>query len=180
MPITIARPTLMAAGLGLFLTGLTTGVLAGRQTVSPALYTGKAPEEAARALLDVSRRAAEDGSWENIYIGRTYYHGGMKEDGQRILEEWAARPKAEASDLFRIGKAYADAGDWEKARPHFERVLTMAPKDTDWLVEIGTYYNLNGDRAKAEEIFGRAFAKPTGNPYNIAKAAGSYVGVKPQ
>ncbi len=34
--------------------------------------------------------------------------------------------------------------------------------------------------AGGKVLFGRAFARPTGNPYNVAKAAGSYLGVHPQ
>lgn len=180
MSATPTRWKLVVAATTLFVAGMAAGAWAGRQTVRPSLYVAKPPEEAARALLDVARLVAEDGSWENIYIGRTYYLAGLKEDGQRILDAVATSRKVEASDFFRIGKAYADAGDWDKARPAFERVLEMSPNDTDWLVEMGAYYNINGDRTKAEELFGRAFAKPTGNPYNVAKAAGSYLGVRPQ
>ena len=171
---------LSCAAAAIFVLGLSAGLLAGRQTVSPSLYVAKPPTDAARAILDVARVVAEDGSWENIYVGRTYLLGGMKEEGERMLQRVATSKKVKASDFFRIGKAYADGGDWPKARDAFERVIALAPDDTDWMVESGAYYNLNGDRTRAEELFGRAFAKPTGNPYNVAKAAGSYVGVTPQ
>jgi tetratricopeptide (TPR) repeat protein len=180
MRTTMSTRTMAIAAAVLFISGVAAGAFAARQTVSPSLYVAKPPADAARALLDVARVVAEDGSWENIYVGRTYYLGGMKEEGERILDRVATSKRVKASDHFRIGKAYADAGNWEKAKAAFQRVETMEPDDTDWLVEVGAYYNLNGDRQKAEELFGRAFARPTGNPYNVAKAAGSYVGVTPQ
>ena len=61
----------------------------------------------------------------------------------------------------------------------FDKVLQLAPDDEDWLAEIGAYYNLKGDRAKAEELFARSFKTESNNVYNTAKAAGSYVGVVP-
>lgn len=176
----LSTRTITLGAAAIFICGLAAGAYAARQTVSPSLYVAKPSVDAARALLDVARVVAEDGSWENIYVGRTYYLGGMKEEGERILDRVATSRKVKASDHFRIGKAYADAGNWEKAQAAFERVEALKPNDTDWLVEMGAYYNLNGNRQKAEELFSRAFAKPTGNPYNVAKAAGSYVGVTPQ
>ena len=178
--MSISRWRLATAAVAVFVLGLVAGVYAAKQSVLPSLYVAKPPAEAARALLTVATTVAEDGSWENIYVGRTYYLGGMKEEGARILEEVATSKRVKASDFFRIGKAYADGGDWAKAREAFERVVALEPDDTDWMVEIGAYYNLNGDRTRAEALFERAFAKPTGNPYNVAKAAGSYIGVTPQ
>jgi tetratricopeptide (TPR) repeat protein len=72
-----------------------------------------------------------------------------------------------------------NAGEWDKARPLFDKVVGMAPKDADWLAEIGSYYNLKGDRAHAEELFARSLAEDPENVYNTTKMAGSYIGVAP-
>jgi tetratricopeptide (TPR) repeat protein len=87
--------------------------------------------------------------------------------------------KAEAGDFIRVGRVYWEAGEWDKAKTTFDKVLSLEPKDADWLAEIGAYYNLKGDRAHAEELFARSLAVDAGNVYNTAKMAGSYVGVAP-
>lgn len=55
----------------------------------------------------------------------------------------------------------------------------MTRKDAPWLAEIGAYYNLNGDRAKAEEYFARSLALESDEVWSTADMAGSYVGVVP-
>ncbi len=45
-----------------------------------------------------------------------------------------------------------------KARSAFDKAIAMAPKDEDWQAEVGAYYNLQGDREKAEELFQRSFS----------------------
>jgi tetratricopeptide (TPR) repeat protein len=163
-----------------FVAGTMVGVAAQKRGVPAATYQGKPPAEAAAALLPLAKTAAEDGSWENIFVGRVHYLGGQKEAGQAIFDAVTARRKVEASDWFRIGKVYFEAGEWDRAKAAFEKVLTAAPDDTDWLAEIGAYYNLKGERDKAEELFGRSFAREANNVWNLAKAGGSYLGVVPQ
>ena len=51
--------------------------------------------------------------------------------------------------------------------------------DADWLAEVGSYYNLQGDRETAEELFERSFAAGK-SLNNVLSAAGSYVGVPPR
>jgi hypothetical protein len=48
------------------------------------------------------------------------------------------------------------------------------------LAEAGAYYNLHGDRAKAEELFTRAFAAESDDPWAYAMAAASYLGKNPR
>ncbi len=55
----------------------------------------------------------------------------------------------------------------------------MAPKDEDWLAEIGAYYDLQGDREKAEELFGRSFERGSSLKNTLA-IAGSYIDVEPR
>ena len=86
---------------------------------------------------------------------------------------------AEAGDWIRAGRTYYQAGEWDKAKSAFDKVIAMAPKDEDWQAEIGAYYNLQGDREKAEELFQRSFASGR-SLNNVLNVAGSYVGVAPR
>lgn len=163
-----------------FILGTVVGAWAAKKAmIDPSLYSGKSPKEAAAALLPLAKQSAEDGSWENIFIGRVYYLSGQKAEGQAIFDAITSRKKVEGGDWMRIGKVYYEAGEWDKAKAAFDKVLQMNPKDEDWLAEIGAYYNLKGDRTKAEEYFARSFQNDSNSVYNTAKAAGSYVGVVP-
>ena len=162
-----------------FLLGVAVGGFAAKKGgVTPAAWQGASPEAAAANLLEIARPLAEDGSWENIHVGRVYYLSGNPRQGEAIFDRY--REGKEASDLIRIGRVYAHNGEWDKARPLFDRVAELAPKDEDWLVEIGAFYNLNGDRETAEELFARGFRSAPKNLDNALNAAGSYVGVPPR
>ena len=88
--------------------------------------------------------------------------------------------KAEASDWFRIGRVYWEAGEWDKAKGAFDKALQMSPKDAPWLSEIGAYYNLKGDRARAEEMFDQSYKIESEEVWATLNMAGSYLGIKPQ
>lgn len=147
--------------------------------IDPSLYHGKDKKEAARALLELARKQAGRGSWERIGVGRVYYLGGMKSEGQAIFEEVMSQ-KPKSTDYWRLGRVYWEAGEWDKARAAFEKSLTMNPKDDKGLAELGAYYMIKGDRAKAEELYDRSFAIESGENWNTAAMAGGYLGVKPQ
>src|SRR5881275_1325374 len=127
-----------------FAFGVAVGVLArGKAIVEPVMYRGQPNDAVVRALLAVAREQAGRGSWERIAVGRAYYLGGMKKEGQEIFDSIR---KPEDSDLLRIGRIYYEAGEWDKAKQTFDRVIDKAPKDAPWLAEIGAYYNLKGER----------------------------------
>ncbi len=157
--------------------GLAVGALAAGK-VEPSLFRGKSKAEAGKAMLDLARAQAGKGSWENIAVGRVYYVAGMKAEGQTLFNTATAK-KTDSSDLIRIGRAYWDAKDYDKAFAIFERALQLKPKDAPWLAEIGAYYNLRGDRARAEELFERSFAKESDEVWQTVNMAGSYYGVEP-
>ncbi len=136
--------------------GLTVGAVARGKAIDASVYRGKPHAEAGKALLDLARSQAGKGSWENIAVGRVSYLAGMKADGQSLLNV-ATSKKDDASDWIRIGRVYYDAKEWNKAFAAVERALQLKPKDAPWLAEVGAYYNLRGDRAKAEELFDRSF-----------------------
>ncbi len=147
---------------------------------TPQTFQEKAPADAGKALLDVAlSQAGKNGSWERIGAGRVYYLAGLKAEGQAIFDAVLAG-KHEDSDVYRIARVYAEAGEWDKARPLFERFLASNPGDAKGLAEVGAYYLLNGDRATAERMFARAIAIEDGDPWMTEHMAGAYLGVKPQ
>ena len=161
---------------GLFVAGVGVGYAA--QKLAPSLYHGKTAAEAGRALLEAAREQANDGSWELIGIGRLYYLGGQKAQGQAIFDALLAGDH-EDSDVYRIARVYREAGEWAKAKPLFERYLAANPKDEKGLAEVGAFHLLNGDRENAERLFDRSFAIAPEVWATIA-AAGAYLGVAPQ
>jgi pentatricopeptide repeat protein len=150
-----------------------------KPSLTPSLWSDKAPEDAATAVLDVSGTLASDGSWENIHVGRVYYLSGVKDKGEAIFNRYTGA-KAVASDLVRIARVYAQAGDWEKASELYDRLLQLKPTDSDWLAEAGAWNNLNGNRDRAEELFARSVAKGSRSLKNSLTIAGSYIGVEPR
>ncbi len=95
------------AGTALFFFGIAIGYAS--QKLDPSLYHGKSKQDAARSLLEAARVQAGDGSWERIAIGRLQYLGGMKSEGQAVFDAILSTKHA-ASDEFRIGRIYCEAG----------------------------------------------------------------------
>jgi tetratricopeptide (TPR) repeat protein len=160
----------------LFVSGIAVGYAA--QKTAPSLYRDKGSQEAARALLELATEQADGGSWELIAIGRVYYLGGAKAEGQAIFDKVLAH-KPEESDLFRIARVYQEAGDWPQAKALFDRYMATDPGDAGEIAMVGSYYMLHGDRAAAETLFDRSFGEDADFWANVA-AAGSYLGVEPQ
>jgi tetratricopeptide (TPR) repeat protein len=161
----------------LFVFGVGVGI-ASQQKIDPSLYHGKSKQDAAKALLEASRVEAGDGSWERIGVGRVYYLGGMKAEGQAMFDEVLAH-KHKPSDVFRIAKVYREGGDWPKAKVLFDQYVNENPEDAQELGQIGAYYLLNGDRETAEKLFDRSF-KQSVELWATLSAAGGYLGVVPQ
>jgi len=159
----------------LFVAGIGVG-MAARPDFNSA-YAGKPGAEASRALADIARTMADDDSWELIGVGRVLYLGGDKAAGQAMFDRILSGGH-EDSDEYRIARVYAEAGEWDKARPLFDRFLQRNPKDEQGLAEVGAHYLLNGDRETAEKLFARSFAHP--NVWATLAAAGAYAGVAPQ
>jgi tetratricopeptide (TPR) repeat protein len=144
------------------------------------VFQGKEPKAAATALLENALKLAEDGSWERIAVGRAWYLGGDKAKGQQIFDAVTSAKKAKASDWFRVGRVYAEANEWDKARPAFDKALAMEADDDSGMIEYGALLNVQKDRAKAEELFTKAIAKNPGDFWHWVNAGGSYLGVAPQ
>jgi tetratricopeptide (TPR) repeat protein len=166
--------------IGMFVLGVVAGVAASSGSkVEKMMYSGQTPKDAAVGLLTVALKQAGKGSWENIAVGRVYYLMGDKTQGQAILDHVIAG-KVKKDDWIRIGRVYLEAKEWDKARDAFEKAIALDPKDEGNLSEVGAWYNMHGNRAKAEEYFDRAFSSKPDEIWYTVNAAGSYVGVKPQ
>lgn len=195
----------------LFVAGIGVGYGAQKVRLDSAMYQNKAPREAAKALLDSGLLSTgKNDSWERIGVGRVYYLGGFKAEGQAIFDsvlngkhkdsdeyrigqiyaeagEWEkAKPRLERylagnpDEIYNIARSYAKAGEWEMAKPLFERYLAGNPGDGRDVAEVGAYYLLNGDRATAERMFDRAIALEGNDSWMSAYMAGAYLGIKPQ
>lgn len=163
-----------------FLLGMAVTSLAGKKEgITSAAWEGVSAEEAAARLLEGAAVLAEDGSWENIHLARVYYLSGDKDRAEAIFDRYRSG-KVEPDNLMRIGRVYAHAGDWSEAKPLFDQVIQMEPKDEDWLAEVGAFYNLNGDREHAESLFARSFDEGPKDLYNALTAASSYLGIPPR
>jgi tetratricopeptide (TPR) repeat protein len=161
----------------LFALGVGDACAAKRQAPPP--YRSQTNEVAAKALLQQALVEAGHGSWERIAVGRVYYLGGMKSEGQAIFDEVLSGKKAESSDMFRVARIYNEAGEWPRAKALFDKALALQPDDTKGLAEVGAYYLLHGDRATAEGLFDRSFQSES-ELWATVSAAGAYLGVKPQ
>ena len=162
-----------------FTLGIALGVFAAKGGVDPSTFHGKSKSDAATALLAIARTQAGKGSWERIGVGRVYYLGGMKAEGQAIFDEVTSK-KPESTDWWRIGRVYWEANEWDKARAAFEKSLEKNQKDDKGLAELGAYYLIKGNREKAEELFDRSLKIESGEMWNTAMMAGGYLGVEPQ
>jgi tetratricopeptide (TPR) repeat protein len=170
-------------GVGCFVLGalVQSGIAQNRKpSFTPDLVQGKDAKAAATAMLDGALVLAEDGSWERIAVGRAWYLGGDKAKGQQIFDGVTGSKKVAASDWFRVGRVYAEAGEWDKAQTAFDRALTLEPDDDTGTIEYGALANVNKDRAKAEGIFAKVMKKKPSAFWHWVNAGGSYLGVRPQ
>ena len=152
-------------------------VHAAKRVDAPAFQAMTQPE-AGRALLQKALAEAGKGSWERIAVGRVYYLGGMKAEGQAIFDSILSQ-EPDPSDPFRVARVYREAGEWPRAKELFDKSLLLNPKDENGLAEVGAYYLANGDRATAEVLFDRSF-KLHSEIWATVSAAGAYLGVAPQ
>lgn len=151
-----------------------------RPTYTPGLFQDKDPKAAATVLLDGALQLAGRGSWERIAVGRAWYLGGDKPKGQAIIDEVTSDRRVEGSDWFRVGRIYAEAGEWDKAQVAFDKALAIDDDDDSGMLEYGALANVFQDRAKAEALFDRALKENPREFWHWVGAGGSYLGVRPQ
>jgi tetratricopeptide (TPR) repeat protein len=163
-----------------FALGATTVLLAKTKVVFDpnAYYTGRESKVASAALLAEAEKLAGQGTWERIGVGRVAYVSGDNEKGQALFDS-VLGGKVGKGDLYRIATAYAAGKNWEKAKPLFERAIAMDASDDSGIMKAACWFNLNGERERAEELFGLAFSKNPEAVWHYILAAGSYAGVQP-
>jgi len=174
---------LAAFGLACFIVGMVVqaGFAQGKKpSFTSDLIKDKSAKDAATGLLDGALQLAESGSWERIAVGRAWYLGGDKAKGQEIFNLVTNSKKVESSDWFRIGRVYAEAGEWDKAQTVFDKAIAMSPDDDSGAIEYAALANVNKDRAKAEGLIEKAMKKKPREFWHWVNAGGSYLGVKPQ
>jgi tetratricopeptide (TPR) repeat protein len=174
---------LLTTGLACFVAGAlvqATVVQNRRPTYIPALVKEMDPQAAATFFLDGALQYAGRGSWERIAVGRAWYLGGDKPKGQAIIDEVTNDRRVEGSDWFRVGRIYAEAGEWDKAQIAFDKALAMDDEDDSGMLEYGALANVFKDRAKAEALFDRAMKENPREFWHWVGAGGSYLGVRPQ
>jgi len=163
-----------------FALGVAVGVVAlAKKPFDTSIFIGKPAKEAALALLEAAKVQAGKGSWENLAVARVYYLMGDKAAAQTIIDAVTAGKMAE-EDWMRLGAIYREAREWDKAADAFTKALDKDPKDAENLAKVGAFYNLRGDRARAEELFQRAFAAKPDELWVTVDVAASYAGVRPQ
>lgn len=161
-----------------FTFGMTVGAFAARKGIDSAMFKSKPKKEAGVALLELAKKQAGKGSWEQIAVGRVYYLGGMKAEGQAIFDAVTAK-KPESSDWFRIGRVYREAGEWAKAQEAFDKAFKMEPNEAKWLAEVGAYTLAKGNREKAEQMFEQSFKAADDEVWSTVNMAAGYLGVEP-
>ena len=165
-----------------FVLGATTVLVAKTPKVifdPKAYYAGADRKAAAAALLAEGEKLAKDDSWQRIGVGRVAYISGDKQKGEAIFQSILGSPKVAKSDLYRIAVTYASGQEWSKAKPLFEKAVAMDKEDDTQMLKVGCWFNVNGDRARAEEMFNAAFAHSPEEAWHYILAAGSYEGIEP-
>lgn len=152
---------------------------AAKKAFDTGIFMGKEKSAAAAGLLEVAMEQAGKGTWERLAVARVRYLAGDKAAGQQIIDE-VTSVKADDSDWMRIGAIYYDAGDYDTAFKAFDSAIEADPKDAENLAKVGAFYNLRGQRERAEDLFARAFERKPDEVWITVYAAASYAGVRPQ
>jgi len=159
-----------------------TAVLAAKPKVTfdpKDYYVGKEPKEASAAFLATAEKLAGDDTWERIGVGRVHCMTGEKQKGEALFNSVLGGPKVGKGDIYRIATAYAAAKDWAKAKPLFEKAIAMDPGDDTGIMKAACWFNINRERARAEELFRIALAKNPDETWHYILAGASYEGVAP-
>ena len=140
-------------------------------------FAGKAPKDAADALIARGLVAAGDGSYEQIEIARVWYLTGRKDEAKKIFDKFTAAGTKEKGDLYRIAKVYCEAKEWGAARPLFDRAIGIDPEWQKALRVAGACAYWAGDHALAEDYFERAIRAKDDDPWTYAAIADVYAGI---
>jgi tetratricopeptide (TPR) repeat protein len=142
-------------------------------------YVGKDPKAATAAFLAEAETLAGVDTWERIGLGRVHCLTGNKPKGEALFNAVLGSPKVGKGDIYRIATAYAAAKEWAKAKPLFEKAIAMDPGDDTGIMKAACWFNVNGERARAEELFQAALRKNPDETWHYILAGASYEGVAP-
>jgi Flp pilus assembly protein TadD len=168
-----------ALSMGCLALGICIGLVAKEKGPGIDLMVGKSPHEAGLAALQQAETLAGTGSWELLGVARVYYLSGDKRKGQLLMDR-VAGGKPQPTDWQRIGLIHADAGETAQAEEYFQKALAADPKDDTGQSEVGAWYIRNGQRAKGEDLMGKALAKHPGELWHYVRAAEAYLEVPPR
>jgi tetratricopeptide (TPR) repeat protein len=172
--------TIYAAALaaGCMALGVSIGFAGKSAEPGIAVIQGKPDKEAGLAALAEAEHLAGNGSWELIAVGRVYYLTGDKAKGQALFDR-ATAGKPSAGDWQRLGEVYAETGETAKAEECFQKMLALDPKDDSGQAEVGAWYIRIGQRAKGEELLGKALQKHPDEIWHYLRASEALLQVPP-
>jgi tetratricopeptide (TPR) repeat protein len=97
-----------------------------RRVLAQALIANRQPEEAVQALEEAHRASPDD--LETSFALASGYLQAKKADMAEALFRQVALARPIPQTYVLIGRAYRDAGDYERARAALEKALTMDPR----------------------------------------------------
>ena len=173
------KPTHRTVVVVLLIAFAVAGVLANKKKVDSSLWIGSSSDVAAEHLLETATNQAGKEPASNLAIARVLYLAGKTDQADDVISPLLGK-KADPANLMEIGRIHYEAGEWDRASSMFEEVIRRAPKESLWIAEIGAYYNLQDNRTRAEELFGKSFDMEPADLQATVMAAGSYVDVAPR
>lgn len=72
----------------------------------------------------------------NYYLATAYYKAGRPEDAKKVYDAILALKSSERNAYFMRGIVRLRLGNYELAKPDFDKAIELAPNDYDQLVEI--------------------------------------------
>ncbi len=93
-----------------------------------------------------------------IKLGELYYSEGQYDEALAQYEK-AVELNPDAGNLYALGQAYLQTGDFSKAEEQFMQVLLMAPDDPAGNLGLGQTYSKSGQYELAIEQFETAIEK---------------------
>ncbi|OGD22832.1 MAG: hypothetical protein A2W03_03615 [Candidatus Aminicenantes bacterium RBG_16_63_16] len=135
-------------------------------------YGPKADMEPVRAFI---KKYPESPLVKLIYRQMGYYYGqqASREEAAKFFAEYAAKypNDARAADMW-LARIVKDKGPLEQGQILVDKIkeLTSDNPVPDMNQDLANYYILKGDKAKAEEIYGKEFmdGKVSGLAYDLA------------
>lgn len=124
-----------------------------------ALESAGQPEKQFSVYAQLMRSNPDNAKLAGLY-GRKLVAAGQSNEAITVLERAAA---AEANDWrihSALGSAYDQKSEYQKARVHYDKALTIDPQNLSVMNNLGMSYALEGNLKQAETILRQADALP--------------------